>query len=178
MRATVFPPALGPVIKRSDHPSPILKVTGTTASSSSGWRASFRHIYCRSLSLRVGALAAMARAYRALAIGRSSLASSSTPSSRSLLWASTFSEKERITLSSSRSSAKRSSRQRLPGATAAMGSTKIVAPLSDTSWTIPGRRCFISVFTRITMRPLRWVMRDSWRISWRSSRLTVRSSEY
>ena len=52
-----------------------------------------------------------------------------------------------------------------------------MAPLSETSWTMPDRRCLISDLTKSTILPLRWVTMGSCRTSCRCSRLRVRSRE-
>ena len=64
----------------------------------------------------------------------------SKPSSRSSAVSPTRVDSCRSTRSTSRSSASRASRQRFPISTAAIGSTNTVAPLSETSWTMPATR--------------------------------------
>ena len=56
-----------------------------------------------------------------------------------------------------------------------MGSTNTVAPLSETSWTIPATRGRISALISSTMRPLRWVISGSCTTSARWKRRRLRS---
>ena len=73
-------------------------------------------------------------------MSRSSLAIRSKVNNRSSPDIPTIPDNWRSTRSTSLPSASRASRQRLPTSMAGMGSTKTVAPLSDTSWTMPGTR--------------------------------------
>ena len=64
--------------------------------------------------------------------------------------------------SSSRRAESAASRHWLPKGTAPRGSMKAVAPLSETSWTMPGTRCRSELLTRSTSRPFRSVISCSW----------------
>ena len=181
LRATVFPPALGPVIiitlagRGSTTPgeatssplaslpavipesfSPNVRLMGTGFAEIKGWRARISLIRLpEELSSKpsgepsskpsgepsrdiLGDMARQSREQRPLAIARSRRPSRSSVNWRSGPNSPTSADRSRRILSSSRSSASRVSRQWFPNSMAAIGSIKTVAPLSDTSCTMPG----------------------------------------
>ncbi len=139
-RSTVFPPVLGPEMRSVRSPCSIRRSKGTTASSRarrSGWRpctTTYSSVPAGSTSGTEPSYRAAKRARAWRVSSRTRISSEPTSSSRCGRRRSVRSRRMRW---SSRASAASSSRSRFIISIAAGGSMKRVAPLPDSSWTIP-----------------------------------------
>ena len=164
-RKTLLPPVLGPETTRARSPSHTSRSKGTTGASEVSRRRGWRAWRSRNAPAPAGAnsgtdaLHASAVRARATSVSRSTRASRApTSSMRDGARRAVRSPRMRRT---SRASSRSRSRIWLISSMAMGGSTKRVAPVWDSSWTMPPTSPFPSLRTGMTYRPSRMVTEAS-----------------
>ena len=176
-RATVLPPVFGPVITSARKSGPIDTVIGTTSSPSRGCRAdTSRRPAGPAGSVMATRSASIERASRARAAMRSSAAAASSDPLNASLCPPTTWDSLRRTLSSSRIASAPVSRHSLHRSTASKGSTNRVAPVCETSCTMPGTAFRCSTLTSSTRRSPRVATADDCSAARVPGRVIERSS--
>ena len=169
LRATVFPPAFGPLTTSARRESSSTSIGTAATGSRSGWRAP------RSVTSSAGSTGAPRQARETIppATTRSIAAVASTSAATSSAAAPTRTDSSRRMRSTSSRSAPAASDWTLFSSTTSNGSTKSVWPELEASCTMPGTLRRALAFTASTGRPPRWVTKSSCRCS-RSSLLRAR----